>query len=221
MKRIMLRARPLQKGGKNAAAHLPRRPGSNTAFWVVKACYPVLSPFYRPIPLCFLFQQMWEEEAPRLAVIDDEHALLHSSSLSVSQALFSSPSSPGSIFAFTAGSNPFLDRSRCVIWREGNARELLRDLPELLGGLLIACSARNPGNCGHARQFRKAARTVVAATKSERAGRRIQGGKSPLRDLLPKTGDHPGDQHPQSFEEGGGASAKCRSGRLEIGQRGS
>src|SRR5712692_10979194 len=114
-----------------------------------------------------------------------------------------------------------LDRSRCVIWREGNARELLRDLPEPLGGLLIACSARNPGNGGHARQFRKAARTVVAATNSERAGRRIQGGQSPLWDLLPKTGDHPGDLHPQAFEEGGGASAKCRSGRLQIGERGS
>src|SRR5713101_8766995 len=153
MKRIILRARPLQKGGKNAAAHLPRRPGSNTDF------------------------------------------------------------------SFAAGSNPSLDIPRSVIWREGNARELLRDLPELLGGLLIARSARNPGNCGHSRQFRKAARAVVAAANSERASRRIQSGKSPLRDLLPKTGDHPGDQHPQSFEEGGGASAKCRSGCLEIGQR--
>src|SRR5712691_892465 len=155
MKRIMRCARPLQKGGKNAAAHLPRRPGSNTAF------------------------------------------------------------------SFTAGNNPSLDIPRSVIWREGNVRELLRDLPELLGGLLIACSARNPGNCGHSRQFCKAARTVVATTNSERAGRRIQGGKSPLRDLLPKTGDHPGDLHPEAFEEGGGASAKCRSGCLEIGQRGS
>ena len=112
-----------------------------------------------------------------------------------------------------------IDISRSVIWREGNARELLRDLPELLGGLLIACSARNPGNCGHSRQFRKAARTVVAATNSERAGCRIQGGKSPLRDLLPKTGDHPGDLHPEAFEEGGGASAKRWSGRLQIGER--
>src|SRR5260370_1183604 len=142
-------ARPLQKGGRNAAAHLPRRPGSNTAF------------------------------------------------------------------SFTAGSNPSLDIPRSVIWREGNARELLRDLPEPLGGLLIACSARNPGNGGHARQFRKAARTVVAATNSERAGRRIQGGQRPLRALLPKNRDHPCDLPPRTVVEGGGTAAKCRSGFCE------
>src|SRR5258708_21198991 len=103
MKRIILRARPLQKGGKNAAAHLPRRPGSNTAF------------------------------------------------------------------SFTAGSNPSLDIPRSVIWREGNARELLRDLPEPLGGLLIACSARNPGNGGHARHFCKTPPTVAAPTHAQPA----------------------------------------------------
>src|SRR5260370_30637867 len=103
MKRIILRARPLQKGGKNAAAHLPRRPGSNTAF------------------------------------------------------------------SFTAGSNPSLDIPRSVIWREGNARELLRDLPEPLGGLLIACSARNPGNGGDGPQFPNSPTTGVAAPNTQRA----------------------------------------------------
>src|SRR5258708_10598205 len=95
-------------------------------------------------------------------------------------------------FHETTSAHQYRVRRLRLAQREVDPGEFLRDLPEPSGGVLILCFARDPGGCRRAPEFPKRNRAGVASTKSERARRSLPGGKSPCRDLLPKTRGHPG-----------------------------
>ncbi len=99
-------------------------------------------------------------------------------------------------------------------------RELLRNLPEPLGGVLVLGPARHPGGYGHPREFGKSIGAIVSAADGERAGGGEKRRQATLRNLLPKAGDPFGEAHRQGFALVCAGFAERWPAGLQVGQRG-
>src|SRR5438874_5027953 len=96
-------------------------------------------------------------------------------------------------------------------------RELLRDLPEPLGRVLVLGPGRNPGGRWHPREFGKSAGAIVPGADGKWVGCGEERRQATLRYLLPKAGDAFGEAHMPTFARVG--FAKGWPSGLQIGQR--